>query len=292
MSSLLSALLAYGAWGTGDTVGAVVSRKLSSWSIIFWGFLLRLSLYTLLIPFFLHDLQGISLPIAGIAILVGLSSAVGYFTFYRSTAFANPTLVGAIAGSWGASSLLYSLVFLHEQPNAGQWIAIIIIFTGLLLGIINTSRSKRGNITFALMRNPGIIYAFITMMLWGVCGSFIKIPIAHIGWFWSTYALVVPFFIFAGYQVVVKKNIPENPVKKQIALFVGLYALLMVVAECSYNIGIKYSTISLFAPIGGSSTSLYTLLSLIIFRERLTTLQKFSVAITITGIVTLAFLSV
>lgn len=292
MNAIFFALTAYFGWGLGDTTGAIISRRMSSWSLTFWGFLIRLLLYSACIPFFLSDLQGLTPTIALIAIVVGSASALGYLSFYKATNLTNPTLAGAISCSWGASSLLYSLLFLHEVPTQSQTAALVVIFIGIMLGILHTSKATTGTWSISIMRDKGIGYAFLSLLLWGICGSFIKIPIQAIGWFWSTYALVIPFMAIALYQLVLKKNWPENPLKTKTSLLLILYALLTVVAESAFNIGIIHGHVSVVAPIAGSYSTLYAVLSLLFFKEKLGGLQKLSIAITICGIVALSIVSV
>lgn len=292
MNAIFYALTAYFGWGLGDTTGAIISRRMSSWSLTFWGFLIRLLLYTACIPFFISDLQGLTPTIALIAILVGSASALGYLSFYKATNLTNPTLAGAISCSWGASSLLYSLIFLREVPTISQSAALIVIFLGILMGILQTSKVITGRWSISIIKNKGIGYAFLSLLLWGICGSFIKIPITAIGWFWSTYALVIPFLIIALYQLVVRKNFPENPIKTKTSMLLIVYALFTVLAESAFNIGIIHGHVSVVAPIAGSYSTLYAVLSLLFFKEKLGSLQKLSVAITICGIVALSMVSV
>ncbi len=292
MNAIFYALTAYFGWGLGDMTSAIISRRMSSWSLTFWGFLIRLLLYSACIPFFISDLRGLTPTIALIAIGVGSASALGYLSFYKATNLTNPTLAGAISCSWGASSLLYSLIFLHETPTSTQTASLIVIFIGILLGILQTSKATTGTWSISIMKDKGIGYAFLSLLLWGICGSFIKIPIATIGWFWSTYALVVPFLAIALYQLIVRKNLPENPLKTKTSMLLIMYALLTVVAESSFNIGIIHGHVSVVAPIAGSYSTLYAVLSLLFFKEKLGALQKISVAITICGIVLLSFASI
>jgi len=291
MLPILFAFLAYISWAVGDIVSVHLSRKLSTWSMGFWGYILRLGLYTLAIPLFTNDLHGLTPTIAVYALLVGLSTVLGQLCFYKAVRLTNPALAGTITGSWGATSILYSLIFLHEQPTMLQFVAIGVIFSGIAISIVQLLRNEN-ILSIRLIQDRGVWWALAGAALWGICGSFIKIPIAHIGWFWSTYALVLPFGFITLYRLILQRKLPENPKKQHLTFPLIFYAFLLVLAESSYNIGIQLGHVAVVAAIAGSYSSLYAVLAFIIFREPLTRQQKIGIIITILGIVALSFLSV
>ena len=218
----------------------------------------------------------------------GLASALGYVFFMKASKATNPALVISIAGSWGALSVIESLAILGERLSAIQAIAILIIFTGLFFVTFNIKGLKK----LKLNKDKGIFLAFAVMFLWSICGTFIKIPIQKIGWFWPTYFLSLPFAI--GTMIFGRKTLKRDvPSVGNQTLKPFLFAVLLtIIGEISYNLAIGVGLISIIASISGSYAVLSVVLSFLLFRDPISRQQKLGVAATILGIIFLSAISV
>lgn len=287
MEAIVFALVAYFAWGSGDIFTTIAAKKLNPIATTFWSSIIRISLYTLAIPLFLKDIQHFTLFNVSIGLILGIFACAGYITFYQGTLKANPALVGAISGSWGAVSVILSFIVFHEVVKLEQYIPIVVIFIGVFLSSINLHELSSKQI----MKESGVVYAFLSMGCYGIVAAFLKIPIREIGWFWSTYFLILPSIFLIFFLKSQKRGLKISTIKIGLPVLLG-GALCTVLGETSYNVGIGKGLISLVAPIGGSYATLYVLLAFFIFRERITKQQAVGILTTLIGIVTLSFLSI
>lgn len=282
MEAILFALLAFTGWGVGDFLSAILVRKLNTPIVAVWGFLLRFALYTLAIPLFLNQIADIEPKVLALNLGIGISWSISYVAFYGALKRINPAIAGTIAGSWGALAFLLSLVFLNEIITLHQLIAIIVIFSGVLLSTIDTSIIKRGKKADRI----GLLLSFIAMFGWAICGSFIKIPAQTYGWFWTTYFLIAPFTAIIVYYFIRQPKSVKLKTKSLPAL--AVYALLIGLGESSYNIGIEKGLAAIVAPVAGSYVTLFVLLAFLFFKDPLTRQQKAGVITITSGIILLS----
>ena len=129
------------------------------------------------------------------------------------------------------------------------------------------------------------------MSCWGIYFAFVRIPAEKIGWYWAGF----PLFLIAPALLFIKSlriNAPKIfSDRKGFWAVIAYLILTLILADFSYNIGILYGYTSIVAPIAGSSTVLYVLLSRIIFREKLNLQQKIGIISSLAGIILLAFTS-
>ncbi len=287
VTAIIFAFIAYIGWGVGDMFGVVAARKHDPTAVTFWSLCVRALLYTAAAPFFIAPMLHAPLYAIAIALCTGIASGIGYYFFIQAAVRINPTLVVAIAGAWSALAVVLSIIFLHEQITPIQTGAILVIFCGLLL------LTLRQNIVPGSGRTQviGYLYAVLAMIAWSICGSFIKIPIVIMGWFWPTYFLSLPvaviIFILRP-RVIVKNPVRSNAVLIPIAIAIAS----TIIAEISYNIGIGIGAVAVIAPIAGSYATFSALLSVVLFREPLSMRQRLGVVCTLIGIVVLAFVSI
>lgn len=286
MTSIFFALLAYFGWGIGDNVSVYLSRKTNATSVTFYAFISRLVIYILLIPFYLREFSRIDLTSIIWSLLVGMSSAVGYWFFCKGSKISNPVVVGSVAGAWGAPALLFSLVFLHESITTLQSLVIGLVFLGLILVSLKIKSFRE----IGIFKDRGIIYGLITMTFWAICGSFLKIPIERIGWFWTTLIFLIPFgMVFPLTRLKDEKIV--NPVKKGVVKYLVLYAILITIAEIGYNNGLATGKAAIVAAIAGSNSTIFAFVAYLVYREKLYKQQVVGVFITLIGIVMLSIIS-
>jgi drug/metabolite transporter (DMT)-like permease len=281
--------VSYVGFASGDFVSVFLSKKLNPILLTVLSCMLRIFFYLLFSPFFWPLLSGLTWQIFIINILIGSSTVLGYVLFYKAISKTNPAIAGSIASSWSAPALLYSIVFLGEKITVVQSLFILLILIGIFLVSFELQALKK----ISLRQDSGIRYALVVMFLWAVCGSFIKIPIAHIGWYWATLFQLTPSIVlipFALQKIEIKK-LNKSKVFNTLPQLL-LYVVITMIAESSYNIAISTGQASLVAPIGGSYSTLFVILAFIFFKDKITKQQIVGVVATIVGIACLAFASV
>lgn len=285
MLYILFALIAFIGWGAGDIFGGLVSRKIKGYSTAFWLYIFSLLISTLFVPFFWSELKNISLQMWLIIIFLNLMGPIPMVALYEGIRVGNASLVGTIAGSFAALTVILSVIFLNDQISFFQVIPIIIIFVGLILCSLDFKSLNIKNI----LADKGIYYGLVAMVLWGIYYTFIRIPIREVGWFWPSYltALSIPILFFYMRFKKIKLEKLKSP---KIMLYSVLNAVLLGGGGYAYNFAIMKGPTAIVAPIAGSYLVLFVILSRFVFKDRLSRQQFIGVLITLAGIIVLSIL--
>lgn len=285
--AILFALLAFAGWGVGDIFGALSARRIGSIYTFFWMAIFSLVILSFYIPF-----AGpiASIPMFIFAFLLNMIDFYGTVVYLKALTIGNASLVGTIAGSFGFVSAILSIIILGESINLMQGLGILLAVVGVILASFKFEDVKNKNVG-KMLAEPSIKYAFIALISWGLYYAFLRIPVKSIGWFWTQYSWN---FLFIAFILLgkVKKDVVHVLTNRGHLLFVLLYTLIISVGIFSYNLGITYGFTSVVAPIAGSSTVLFVILSRIIFKEKLTTQQKIGICSSLLGIIILSFSSI
>lgn len=286
MLSIIFALVSYLGWGSGDIFGTIATRKLGAYSVTFWSLFLGLVISSFFIPFSLNGLQGLTPAIFFLNIILGLILVTSFLMFNEALRITHPSLVGTIAASFSALVVLFSIIFLKESITGYQLIAILIIFLGIIVSTLDFAEIKKRKINF----NKGVFFAIATMIGWGIYFTFIKIPIREIGWFWPGYISFATFPII--YLVMRIRKIELKKLTHEKAFLPLIISVFLIrIADFSFNFAISKGLASVVAPIAGSYSTLFVLLSFVIFKDPIKKQQIFGIILTVFGIVFLVFLS-
>ena len=287
MPAIFFALISYIGWGIGILLEAVVARKLGFYSLIFWTYVLSFVLMSFYAPFATGDLKNLTIGIFFLILILSFQALfLGAFFYYEALRIGNRVLVGTIVSSSPFVSMILSVIFLGERLNNQQFIAIIIIFLGLLLSVINFKQIKSKDLF-----SKASLLALITMLSWGIYLAFIKIPVNQIGWFWPFYLY---YFLFPIAFIFLKlKKLPlEMPTKNNALAFIIGSVILARVAELSYSFAISKGQVAVVAPIAGANPTLFVILAFLFFKDPITKQQILGIITTLIGIVLLSIFSV
>jgi len=281
------AFLSFFTWGFGVFFEAIVARRIGSYSLALWGFVLSAFVLTFYTPFVLGDLHGLTVNLLLFIIVIGIAGLfLGTIVYYEALKMSSRALVGTIATSFPAVTVLISVAFLNEKLSGQQIIAIIIIFVGLALASLNLKEIRSKNI----FSDKGVMLAFVPMIAWGTWVALIKIPVQQIGWFWPNYLTFLLFpllFIF----IKIRKKKVELPTVNNAIVPLVVSTTLVRIAEFSYNAGIGKGLVSIVAPIAGANPILFIILAFIFFKDKITRQQILGIITTLIGIVLLSVLS-
>ncbi|OGH34638.1 MAG: hypothetical protein A2958_01575 [Candidatus Levybacteria bacterium RIFCSPLOWO2_01_FULL_38_13] len=282
------AFISFFTWGIGVFFEAVVARRLESYSFALWGFVLSAFILTFYTPFALSDLSGVTIELLLFIFIIGIIGLFfGTIVYYEALKLSSRALVGTIATSFPAVTVIISVIFLNERLTGSQLLSIIVIFIGLILASINF-KELRNKKTFS---DKGVMLAFVPMIAWGTWIALIKIPVQQIGWFWPNYLTFLLFpllFLF----IKVRKIKLELPTVNNAFIPLVISMVMVRAAEFSYNIGISKGLVSVVAPIAGANPILFIILAFIFFKDKITRQQILGIITTLIGIVLLSVLSV
>jgi len=287
MQPILFALISYLGWGTGDIFGTIATRKIGAYSTTFWYLIFQIFLFSFLALFFLADLQNLTLPVLVLNLALGIIGTLGLIAFYEGLRIANASLVGTIAASFAALTVVLSIIFLGETVTWPQAVSIIAIFAGIIISSLNFKELRNRN----SLTNRGVLLAIATMVMWGVYWTFIKIPVREIGWFWPGFISLSSFPIILIFLKLrnLKLSMPNT---KEAFLPLLANAVLLGVGSFSFNFALGKGLTAIVAPIAGSYPTLFVVLVFMVFKDPITRQQITGIVVTLLGIVLLSFFSV
>ena len=287
MQAIIFALISYFTWGTGAFIEAIVARRLNSYSLIFWGFILSALILSFYAFFQTTSLNLLTPAILILNVILGVFLIAGSIVYFEAYKVANRAVVGTIAQSFPAVVVILSLIFLGERVTFSQAVSIIIIFVGMFLSAVDISEFRRK--TFSI--NKGFLFAIIAMICWGAYFAFIKIPVEKIGWFWPNYFSFLLFPLIFFYMRIMKIKL-EKPTKNNAFFLIIISTVLVRVAEFSYNFAISKGLVVIVAPIAGANLTLFVLLAFLIFKDPIKKQQIIGIITTLVGIVLLSAFSI
>ena len=287
MPAIIFALISYLGWGTGVFVEAIVARKLRWFSLTLWSFLFSVLALSFYAPFAIKDLANLTFSLVILILTLALIGIfLGTVFYYEALRIGNRVLVGTIASAFPAVAVILSILFLDERISLQQAIAIIVIFTGLILSMIDI-HGIRNQALF----NKATLFAIITMFSWGIYIAFIKIPVEKIGWFWPNYITFLIFPVIYLYAKIKGLRI-EKPNENQALIPLVISTILVRIGELSYNFAISKGLVAVVAPITGAYSTLFVILAFFFFKDPITKQQIFGIITTLVGIVLLSIFSV
>lgn len=287
MYSIFFGLLSHLGYALGDIYIVIAARKTDPYSSSFWNMFFGFAIGLLYLPFTLHPLSLLTVPIVLTNLAISLFFVAGLITFNYGFKHGNASLVGTISGAFAALVVVFSVFLFKERLSFYQTGSILIIFVGLIITTFNTNlltSSREKNI-------KSIVFGLSTMILWAIYYTFIRIPVAQIGWYLPQ---MITLGLFPLLFLIMKSNAKKLviPRSKSLLLPIFLSAVLVEIGEFSYNIGISRGLVSIVSPVAGSYPALFVLLAFFIFKEPLEKNQVAGIILTISGILLLAFTSV
>ncbi len=286
MSPIIFALISYFGWGIGDIFGTIAVRKIGTYSVTFWSYILTLLILCLYIPFALVDLNQINFSIVALNIFLGLVVLPGAILYGEAMTIGNASLVTTVAASFTALVVIFSVLFLKETITQMQLWAIIIIFLGLILTNLDLKQIFKRSFKV----DKSIMLAFVVMFLWGIYFTFIKIPVRQIGWYWSnlfSFSVTPLLFVY----IKIKSIKLNNPLNKKVIVPFFAGTILVMMADLSYNFAIGKGLAAVIAPIAGAYPTLFVVLAFLVFKDKITKQQIVGIITTLAGIVLLSFFS-
>jgi drug/metabolite transporter (DMT)-like permease len=286
---LFLALVTYFGWGTGDIFGVIATRKIGAYKATFFIYLFGFLVASLYVPFALPEFSKITFGLFLINFFLGSTYLIGNFLINEAFKSSSPSLVGIIVQSFPAIVLILSALIFKDPVTVRQMLWIVIVFIGMFLCTINISDFTKGKIVL----DKGIKYALIAAGIFSIGFTFMRVFIDVYGWFWPNYIAFASFpfaILVIKYLFKIKEKIvfPKN---KSVVFAVLLSALLLRAGDIALNAGISSGYASVVAPIAGASPTLFVAISSILFKDPISTQQKFGIFVSLLGIILLSFFS-
>jgi drug/metabolite transporter (DMT)-like permease len=286
MEAILFAFVAHIGWGTSDIFGAMVSRKIGGYSTTFWGYVVRIPVLALYIPFDLEHVQALTWGNVAVSGLLATVLLVGTSCFFEAFRGGNASLVGTISSAFTVPTVILSILFFNERVDLYQTLAIVVIVVGLIFTSLDFGSFRQKSVGM----DRSVVLALLAMLFWGVYFAFIRIPVEEIGWFLPAYIS----FLFSPLVLVIMRmqgiTLQSPAAHRVLPSFIGMI-LLGTAANFGYNLGISSGYTSIVAPIAGAYPVLFVTLSALVFKDPLKQQQLWGIVVSLAGIVALSLLS-
>ena len=282
--AILFALIALVGWGVGDIFVTIASRKIGNAITFFWWLVIGLFMGLVYLPF-----AGSLTSWKMFAIAYGLNvfASIGTLAFFKALEIGNASLTSTIAGSFPLITVPLSIILFHENLSTLQVIGIIFILVGLILGSLKEDAIKEIR-SGKIFSDRGVLYALITLLIWGIYWAVVRIPIESIGWYYTGFSGSLVFILLPLFGLI-KKNPIKELVKKDVYPIVVLASVITIIGSYAYNLGLTFGYSSIVAPIAGLSPVLFVIIAHFVFKEALSRRQLVGIATSLAGIALISF---
>lgn len=267
-------------WGLADFFAKKTIDKIGDLATLFWAQLI--GIFPLALLFFFQNnihLQNFDLIIL---IFFGIFSAISYDTLYKAFGKGEVSIISPIFASYAGVTVLLSAFFFGEQIPLLRWLALGVIFIGILITCINPKgileSFKKGA---AIKGLPEVLLALFEFSLWLV--------------FWSRFVgdkswLIILFVrIFATLTLFViakRKKISLEVKNKNLWIYLFLIGIFDVFAFSLVSIGFSITPFtSVIAMLSGAFSLPTIILARIFLKEKLTKFQIAGAFIIISGVI-------
>lgn len=176
LASLLFGLGTAVCWGVADFWAAKATKRSSAESSAVWVSIIATVTYLLV---YLVSRGNSDWNTNGIiyAIFAGILLELGLYIFYRGLDVGPVSIVSPISSAYPFISTLVLLLFFQTKLTILELVGVFIIVLGVVLasGIMETKQSERKFST-------GLIYASLTVVLWGSAYALLGQAVNTIGW--------------------------------------------------------------------------------------------------------------
>lgn len=229
----------------------------------------------------------LSFPGKGILFLILFAAFVGFFGIYylyKGIGVGKLSIVLPIANSFPILTVLLSYYFYREKLGINQIAAIIIIFIGMLVISFRYSEIRRIKLTKRIF--PGVGYAFVTFLCWGLYFFLIKPVVLALNPITATAYLETSILLFGLLFFWGKTKGDWIMFSSKGTLFYCFLAGIGVAfGALFFNLGIKNEPVSIITPIANSSLLVSVLASRIFLKERIELNQKIAIFLILAGII-------
>ena len=275
MTPLLLALGASLAWGISDFVGPLVGRTLGTLRVLFWaqiGGLLAIGLAVAIRG------QGPAGWAVLFAILASIGGMLGLFAYYRGIQQGAISVVAPIAGVSAIVPVIFGIAT-GDSPSALQLTGVACALLGVALASIEHHEGSRriaAGAGLALLAAAGFGFYFPWMHAAG------KVDF----WWASLIFRTVALLLVAA--VVAQQRAPMKLGKRDLAIVFAI-GIGDTIGNVLFAASSGKGLVSLTAVLASLYPVVTVLLAASVLHERVAPLQRAGIALTLTGVVLIAF---
>ena len=269
-------------WGLADFTGAVGGRRIGSLPTVMVAQALSAVVMTGFMIAGGHD-PSIMAPYAVFVVMNGLASGGAYLSHYRALQLGPVAVVSPIGATYAVVGVTLAVVVLGERPGPAAIVGGAITVIGVMLTSTDLAKLRAGTHT----RPPGLPWAIVSAMLFGIGGFFLGYFAQEVGWVPGLWASrCAQLAMFTALSVVRRREFDRLGwnVGLVIALASGAADLLGVV---TYSIGASQGLLSIVLIASAVFPLIAVALSIGFLHERPVANQYVGIALVVTGLLVL-----
>jgi drug/metabolite transporter (DMT)-like permease len=283
---MLYALCAAVAWGAGDFLGAVGTRRAGLLGTMCTGqavACLALALLTLTpVP--------VTRPGPGDLVTLAASGVLGvisYAGFYRALQLGPVSLVSPMFSAYAVVAVILAVVFGGERLTLPGLAGVALTIGGVVL-VSAVAPAGAEPQPGGRGRRDGVPYALVAMLSWGVTIYLLGRASESLGWFLPVaLSRVVTFAIILSVTAVVFLRRPAARPRPATLLLPGIAGFLDVVAFIAYTRATAAGSVAVTAAASACFPLIVIAGGVVVFHERLRGRQILGTAMTLVGLLVL-----
>lgn len=232
-----------------------------------------------------------NLPMILFSLLISSIAYLAMLSMYKGFTVDKIGLVSPIASTFSMITIILSAIFFHATLEPIQVLSIVIIIIGVIM--INLNMNDKLNVKAIIKSNRGVFFGLITAFAYGIFFFLAQIPTRVLGQYETAFLFEVGILICSAVVLFFSKKLktlklPDGQTKYDIFLV----AIFSVTAILSFYTGLKnINHASIVVALNSASPLVVIVLGRVIYKEKLTTLQKISGVIIVVGIIVLSLTS-
>jgi uncharacterized membrane protein len=269
-------------WGLADFTGAVGGRRIGSLPTVMIAQLLSAVAMT---AFMIHGghSPGVLAPYLAFVAMNGLASGGAYLSHYRALQLGPVAVVSPIGATYAVVGVALAVIVLGERPGPGAIVGGAITVLGVMLTSTDLAKLRAGTHT----RAPGLPWAVVSAVLFGIGGFFLGYFAQEVGWvpgLWASRCAQLAMFTVISIAHRREFGRVGWNAGVLLALVSGAADLLGVV---TYSIGASQGLLSVVLIASAVFPLIAVALSVAILHERPVPNQYVGIALVVTGLVVL-----
>jgi drug/metabolite transporter (DMT)-like permease len=275
LTPLILALAASLAWGVGDFVGPLLSRLEGVLPVLFWAQIGGCAFVVVAAILHGEGPKGAAVLYASAAAVGGM---IGLFAYYRGMVVGAMSVVAPVAAVSAVIPVLYGIAT-GDDPSAVQLGGVALALAGVGLASFEHHEGRRR------------VAAGVGLALIAACGFGFYFPWMHAAGkvdFWWASVVFRTTCLLLVLTVVVARRAPVR-LTRRTALLAAAVGIVDTVGNACFAASSQHGLVSLTSVLASLYPIVTVLLAAAFLHERIAPLQRAGVALTLTGVVLIAF---
>lgn len=232
-----------------------------------------------LVPFLF--IRGVDIEVGKSILIYALIAAAMYATFYYIINLGNVSLMVSLINTFPVVTIILAVGFLHELPSLYQWFGIILVIFGTIF--ISREKTEKGAIN---RKRPWIIWGLLGSLAIGIAEFVTKLATLQVDGFTFTFFVylmyIPPLLIFMAIDKNGRKF--EKLKNKSSLLYTVIGIFFIETGLIAIALAYQYGQASLVSPVVSTHMLITALLATFFLKERLLTVQKIGILVTLIGV--------